>query len=113
MIRLAKEKDYHAVDKYCFSHEFRTPTGLTFISEDEFGNVSGVIGAQVVTLVEPMAADNPFIARSLYDHLMGALKAIETKKVYAHPKTDRLVDELERLEFVIVDKNVTYMEKEM
>jgi len=111
MIRLAKAEDRVAIDSYCTKFNIQTPSGLTFISTNETGIIDGVICAELRMVVEPMIADNPTIARRLYDTLLGAVMAQGVPKLYLQPSDDKLVAEAERLGFVIIDKGIIQLRK--
>jgi len=111
MIRLAKAEDRVGIDAYCTKFNIQTPSGLTFISTNETGIIDGVICAELRMVVEPMISDNPTIARRLYDTLLGAMMAQGVPKLYLQPSDDKLVQEAERLGFVIIDRGVTLLRK--
>ena len=99
-----KATDVPKIKEMLRKHDIKYDAGVPFvgfIAETEQGELQGFILAHACALIEPFVCDNPTIGVKLYNRMMGALSALNSKVTLAHVRTsnEKLHVEMERVGF--------------
>lgn len=115
MIRLFEKEDYSECVDFCLDHKIDFPheASLILVSVNETGGIDGIAGLVTEYRVEPLIAKNPRtgdkLARMIEGFAVGS--GIKTLKAHVQDSKPEMIGILEKEDFVIIDKNVTIMEK--
>ena len=114
MIRLYQKEDEEKVRKYCNQYNKKFPTkGILFVAFDGQGEVRGICGLKKEYFIEPLIAEDPMTAFTLGKMAEGLLvgEGEVTVRATVPGKLEKHINQLEKEGFVILDENITLMEK--
>lgn len=115
--RSATTDDINAVKELCLNHGINPPdngSAVIFVAESDDA-LQGVCGVKVNVQIEPLIANTPFVAQILAERAMGFITAISKGPIVVLVKeeNEEWISALEKYGFVVTDKNMVVLKKEL
>lgn len=108
---LDKAKAFCAVKEIAFPFQAE----VVFIAINEMDSVIGICGVKKVYQIEPLASDQPLPAMILAEKAMAVIGLTENREAVALVKDSKesFIIQLEKYGFVVTDKSMTILKKEV
>lgn len=99
---------------YCADKQVEYPihAEVVFIALED-NKVIGVVGVKKVFQIEPLAAESGLTAQILGEKAMAVISLAEKPNMMVLSKNEDFIQQLERYGFVITDKGMTVLKKDV
>ena len=114
-VRKAKnEWDIAEVNKLCEKHGLQPPLfEYCLVCEDDAGNITGFANMLTIPTVDCFVADNPHVARKLYDSVVGGALATGQRAIQFYTKREDVAKLYGHLDCEIIGNDFTVARKEL
>ena len=112
--KASSDWDIEQIKKICDTKGLHHPDfQYCLVCEDDAGNITGFANTVTTPTIDVFVADNPLVARKLYDTLVGGALATGQRALQFYSKRDGVVALYNHLGFEIIGHDYTIARKDL